>query len=295
MEEKLNFEINYNNIKVFEEYNTGKPRFPLVLSVPHSGTYFPPEFLENVAFDVKTLRRNEDLFVDKLLQGAVDFGIPTIKANVSRVFIDLNRDRLELDPDMFYNYPRDKDMLFDKHCRVGLGVVHRINFKREPIYKGLLDYHEVEQRLKNVYDVYHQRLKKIVQTCVKKFGFCLLLDCHSMPSKICSIIDDRSGIDICLGNLFSQSCPQAISDFFANQFWNKSYNVEFNCPYSGAYITFNYCRPRDKVYTLQLEINRALYANEEALDFGLNFALMSDDVSASVIHLAQYLSRGEQF
>lgn len=294
MAEELKFEIKYKNMKVFEEYNTEKPSFPLVLSVPHSGTFFPHEFLENVAFDVRTLRRNEDLLVDKLVQGAIDFGVPTIKANVSRVFIDLNRDRLELDPEMFYNYPEDKDMLFDKHCRVGLGVVHRINFRREPIYKGLLDYHEVEQRLKNVYDVYHSRLRKIVRACVKKFGFCLLLDCHSMPSKICSIIDDRSGIDICLGNLFSQSCPQDISDFFANQFWNKNYNVEFNCPYSGAYITFNYCQPHDKIYTLQLEINRALYANEETLDCGANFALMADDVSSSIVELAQYLSRKEQ-
>lgn len=288
---KCDFKVDYSKMKIFECYNSEKVDFPLILSIPHSGTFFPPEFLDAVAFDAKIMRRNEDLLVDKLLQGAIDAGIPTIKMLINRVFIDLNRDRLELDPEMFYNYPKEKDVLFDKHCRVGLGVVHRINYMRQPLYKGLLDYNEVEQRLKNVYDVYHAELQKMIAKCVKKFGFCLLLDCHSMPSKICSIIDDRSGIDICLGTLFSQSCPQEMSDFFAGQFWNKNYNVEFNCPYSGAFITFNYCQPRKKIYTLQLEINRALYANEDRLLPNEHFSNMADDVSEAVINLAQSLVR----
>jgi len=288
---KCNLKVDYSKMKIFECYNSEKVDFPLILSIPHSGTFFPPEFLEQVNDSVEIMRRNEDLLVDKLLQGAIDAGIPAIKMLVTRVFIDLNRDRLELDPAMFYNYPEEKNVMFDKHCRVGLGVVHRIDYLRNPLYKGLLDYHEVEKRLKNVYDVYHNQLQKMIAKCVKKFGFCLLLDCHSMPSKICSIIDDRSGIDICLGTLFSQSCPQEMSDFFAGQFWNKNYNVEFNCPYSGAFITFNYCQPRKKIYTLQLEINRALYANEDKLQPNEHFANMADDVSEAVINLAQSLVR----
>lgn len=288
---KCNFKVDYSKMKIFECYNSEKVDFPLILSIPHSGTFFPPEFLEQVNDSVEVMRRNEDLLVDKLLQGAIDAGIPAIKMLVTRVFIDLNRDRLELDPAMFYNYPEEKNVMFDKHCRVGLGVVHRIDYLRNPLYKGLLDYHEVEKRLKNVYDVYHNQLQKMIAKCVKKFGFCLLLDCHSMPSKICSIIDDRSGIDVCLGTLFSQSCPQEMSDFFAGQFWNKNYNVEFNCPYSGAFITFNYCQPRKKIYTLQLEINRALYANEDKLQPNEHFANMADDVSEAVINLAQSLVR----
>ncbi|MBQ9271214.1 MAG: N-formylglutamate amidohydrolase [Alphaproteobacteria bacterium] len=283
--------IDYSKIKVFEDYNAEKPTFPLVLSIPHSGTYFPPEFVQQTTCNVETMRHNEDLLVDELLQKAVDFGIPSIKMLVSRVFVDMNRDRLELDPTMFYNYPKEQDVMFDKHCRVGLGVVHRINYLRQPLYKGLLDYDEVQLRLKKVYDVYHNRLQKTIAKCVKKFGFCLVLDCHSMPSKICSIIDDRSGIDICLGNLFSQSCPQEMSDFLAGQFWSKNYNVEFNCPYSGAFITFNYCQPKQKIYTLQLEINRALYANEEKLMKNADFAMVADDVGNAVISLAQSLVR----
>ena len=289
--DKLDFKVNYKNLQVFSQKNTDNPAYPLLLSVPHSGTYFPPEFLQNVQSDVKTLRRNEDLLVDKLVETAVENGLPMMKMEVSRAFVDLNRDKLELDPSMYYNYPQDTDVLFDKHCRVGLGVVHRINYKRENLYAGLLDYNEVQARLKNVYDVYHKQLQKNIDNILKKFGFCLVLDCHSMPSKICSIIDDRSGIDICLGNLFSQSCPQDISDFFAGQFWNKNYNVEFNCPYSGAFITFNYCQPRRKMWTLQLEINRALYADEALLEPNDNFDNVANDVSEAIINLAENIKR----
>lgn len=289
--EHLEIKINYKNLKIYEDYNVEKMAYPLLLSIPHSGEYFPPEFLQSVNSDIYTMRRNEDLLLPELLKQAITAEIPTIKMNISRSFIDLNRSRLELDPEMFYNYPQDKNVLFDKHCRVGLGVIHRINYKRESLYKGLLDYNEVEERLKKVYDVYHNRLQKMIDLCIKKFGFCLVLDCHSMPSKICSIIDDRSGIDICIGNLFSQSCPQEISDYLASQFWDKNYNVEFNCPYSGAYITFNYCQPRHKIHTLQLEINRALYANEDKLEKNNLFTQTAADVCSAIINLAQNLKR----
>ena len=287
----IKMKIDYKKIKVFSEYNVDNIEYPLILSIPHSGTYFPPEFLQNVRFDEKNLRHNEDLLVDELLENAINYGIPTIKMEVTRTFIDLNRDRLEVDPHMFYNYPKNSEVLYDTHCRVGLGVVHRINYKRENIYDGLLDYNEVQARIKNVYDVYHQRLSQLIEKCIKKFGFCLVLDCHSMPSKICTIVDSRKGIDICLGNLFNQSCPQEMCDLFATQFWNNNYSVEYNCPYSGAFITFNYCQPRKKMYTLQLEINRGLYADEENLQKSEDFYDVAEDISNAVINFAENLKR----
>lgn len=287
----IKMNVDYKKIRVFSEYNTDKLNYPLIVSIPHSGTFFPPEFLQNVRFDEKNLRHNEDIFVDELLKGIIDGGLTMLKMEVTRTFIDLNRDRLEVDPQMFYNYPKDREILYDKHCRVGLGVVHCINYKRENLYDGLLDYNEVEARLKNVYDVYHNRLLQLVNKCIKKFGFCLVLDCHSMPSKICTIVDSRKGIDICLGNLFNQSCPSEMGDLLATQFWNNNYSVEFNCPYSGAFITFNYCQPRKKMYTLQLEINRGLYADEESLQKSEDFYEIADDISNAVIAFAENLQR----
>jgi len=140
---------------------------------------------------------------------------------------------------------------------------------------------------KNVYDVYHKRLQYLVNRCVKKFGFCLLLDYHSMPSKICNIIPDSPKVDFCLGDLFSQSCPPKYTEFLQQQLKEKGYMVTVNIPYSGAFTTFNYCRPRKKIYTLQLELNRGLYANEKSLTKNDNFQRVSADATASICELAK--------
>jgi len=102
-------------------------------------------------------------------------------------------------------------------------------------------------------------------------------------------MDDNKKIDICLGDLFSQSCPLQITDVLLNAFQKKGYEVLKNVPYSGAYTTFNYCQPRRKVYTLQLEVNRALYANEQTLEKNQNFSKIQTDVCNAVFNFAKSL------
>ena len=41
--------------------------------------------------------------------------------------------------------------------------------------------------------------------------------------------------------------------------------VAINTPYSGGYITRHYGRPQKGVHALQIEINRALYMDEESI------------------------------
>ena len=149
-EKHIKFQVDYSKLKVVNEYNTKNQRYPLVLSVPHSGTVFPAEFLENVAVSENELRSNEDPFVDELVAEASDLGIPMISLNIGRAFIDVNRDAIEIDPAMFYNYPNTDIATNNKRCRVGLGLFHRITSERKNIYDGLLDYNEAQERIKNV-------------------------------------------------------------------------------------------------------------------------------------------------
>ena len=263
MKDKLNFKINYKKIKVLEEFNTKDIKFPLVLSIPHSGTVIPKEFLDNVKLSPEELRYNEDSFVDDLLEEPIAAGVPALMLNVARAFIDVNRDKIEIDPAMFFDYPEEEDGPFSRRCRVGLGVIHRITETNKEIYGAPISFLEAQERIKNVYDAYHKKLQQIISKTVKKFGFCFVLDCHSMPSKICSQLLDDKPIEFCLGNLFDQSCPKEVSDFLYKELSDSGYNAVYNCPFSGAFITLNYCQPRKKIYTLQLEINRSLYMREK--------------------------------
>ena len=282
-------EVNYQKLKIYEEYATNKLAYPLILTLPHSGQVFPEEFFELTNLSKEDLRSNEDLFMDELLMPLQDENIAILKMNIARAFIDVNRDQIELDEKMYFDYPADKIIFENSRCRSGYGLIHRVNSFSKPIYFKPISYAEVQKRIKNVYEVYHKRLNALISKYTQKFGFCVVLDCHSMPSKICSIMDDEKKIDVCLGDLFLQSCPQNISDVLVDSLRNKGYEVLKNVPYSGAYTTFNYCQPRKKIYTLQLEINRALYANEQTYEKNQNFSKIQTDVCHSIFDFAKSL------
>lgn len=289
MSEHTDFIVDYSHLDIMEEYNTDELKYPLVLSIPHCGTVFPEEFLANISVSKEDLRKNEDIFVKDLLEPAIQNGIPALNMNISRTFIDVNRAKMEVDPNMFYDYPKD-DLGLNRHrSRYGLGLIHKVTADSKQIYPSPISYKEVERRIEKIYDAYHARLKELITEIIDKFGFCLVLDCHSMPSKICSIISENPKISICLGNLFEQSCPNKISFFVENEFSKREYYVSKNRPYSGAYITFNYCEPRKQAYTLQLEINREIYANENELTKNEDFQRVSYDISKVITNLANFL------
>lgn len=287
-EKILDFRVNYNGLKIFDEFNTKDFKFPIVLSSPHAGNLFPKEFLENSVLTKSELRSSEDSFVTELVKEASNSGIPLLSLNISRTFIDVNRDKIELDETMFFDAPKNND-INSRRCRVGLGVLHRVVYHNKNIYDGLLSYKEALERINNVYDPYHKRLKQLVDKCVRKFGFCLLLDCHSMPSMICNIMNESKALDFCICNLFDESCPTEISQNLYNSLANQDIRVEFNKPYAGAFITFNYCQPRKNIYTLQLEINRSIYMDEQTHDKNIDFQSVAHHISQSIISLGNFL------
>ena len=65
---------------------------PIILSVPHAGTGFPPEIKKQYKKRMRKHVDDTDWFVDRLYEFAPALGITVIKANLSRWVIDLNRD-----------------------------------------------------------------------------------------------------------------------------------------------------------------------------------------------------------
>ena len=289
MDKKLiNFNVDYSKLKIFDEFNTKDFKFPIVLSSPHAGNVFPQEFLDNSTLTKHELRISEDCFVTDLVKGASNAGIPLLSMNLPRTFIDVNRDKIELDETMFFNPPKNND-INSRRCRVGLGVLHRIVYQNKNIYDGLLNYDEAKERLKNVYEPYHKKLKQLVDKCVRKFGCCFLIDCHSMPSMICNIMNESKTLDFCICNLFDESCPVEVSQKLYERLENPGFRVEFNRPYAGAFITFNYCQPRRNIYTLQIEVNRSIYMDEQSYQKNKDFQSIASHVSNSIIALGHFL------
>lgn len=289
VDKKLNFKVDYKRLNIFDEFNTKDMLYPIILSSPHSGNQFPQEFLDNSCLSQEQLRSSEDCFVTEIVKQASDAGIPLISMNIPRTFVDVNRDKIEIDDTMYFDRQIQQNCGGSRRCRFGLGVIHRIVSQNKNIYDGLISYDEAMERIKNVYDPYHKRLKQLVDKCHKKFGYCLLVDCHSMPSEICNIMNEAKPVEFCVCTLFDESCPTSMSENFSKSLEKRNYRVEFNRPYAGAFITFNYCQPRKNIYTLQLEINRSLYMDEAVYKKNERFQAVSKDVSESIISLGKFL------
>ena len=276
---------DYTEVPPFEIVPATAPRTPFVFSAPHSGDVYTRDLLETTRLDRQTIRRSEDTFVDRLFEQVVALGAPLIKANFPRAYVDLNRAPNELDPDMFSG-PLDMPVALESpRVAGGLGVIARIVGDRQEIYPGQLAPSEALRRLEQLYHPYHEALAGLIEETVDRFGTCVLVDCHSMPSGAVKTNASEIRSDVILGDRFGTSCASALADSFARQMRRNGLAPGLNRPYAGGYITEHYGRP-PIVHALQIEINRALYMDEASYTLAPSFASLQrtlTTVTAAVI------------
>jgi len=264
---------------------------PLVLASPHSGRDYPREFVAQSALDAQTLRRSEDSFVDELFAAAPEKGAPLLSAQFPRAYLDVNREPYELDPAMFEDVLPDYVLTDTPRVAAGLGTIARQVASGSEIYRHKLRFAEAERRIHALYRPYHLALGELIQQTKTRFGRCMLLDCHSMPS-IGGPADSDSGterVDFVLGDCFGRSCAPEVTDWVERFLHQSGYCVIRNSPYAGGYTTRHYGNPGNGVHALQIEINRRLYMNEishhkhEGFD-GLrrHLTLLLDRIAASL-------------
>jgi N-formylglutamate amidohydrolase len=69
-----------------------------------------------------------------------------------------------------------------------------------------------------------------------------------------------------LGDRFGSSCDGDLTDMVESVLRDMGYYVVRNNPYAGGYTTAHYGKPRQGVHALQIEINRALYMDEDTIN-----------------------------
>jgi len=276
----------------FEILRPKGSRGPLVVSSPHSGCAYPAAFVAGARLDRAALRRSEDCFVDELFAAAPEHGAPLLRALFPRAYVDPNRAPFELDPAMFDD-PLPAFVETDTpHVRGGLGTVPRLVASGAEIHAGKIRFAEAEARIRACYRPYHAALAGLIEETRRRFGFVLLLDCHSMPSASPEIGLETGGvgrarrIDIVLGDRHGASCHGAIVDRAEAVLAARGRAVRRNTPYAGGYITRHYGHPESGVHALQIEINRALYMDEDHYARTAGFARIAADMTALLAALA---------
>jgi len=230
---------------------------PFLFASPHSGRFYPASLLQRSRLDPISLRRSEDAFVDELFAGVVGLGAPLLAAHFPRAYLDVNRSMAELDAGMF-DSPLAVPVDTPSSPRVvaGLGVIPRIVRDGAEIYHGKLDSGEADTRLSRLYKPYHQALADLMEETRIQFGVAVLIDCHSMPSAL-------SVPDIVLGDRYGASAGPQLTARAEAAFAREGFSVMRNTPYAGGHTTTLYGRVAENCHALQIEVNRALYLDED--------------------------------
>ena len=273
----------------YQILNPAKRTLPLVLSSPHSGRRYSPDFLAAARLDAHAIRRSEDAFVDILFAGAIGEGAPMIRALFPRAFVDVNREAFEMDPEMFRDPLPGYVNTSSRRVRAGLGTIARQVGDGLEIYQDKLVFADALQRINQLYRPYHAGLAQMINETCGIFGHCILLDCHSMPSVNYKgqKASRPSEADIVLGDCHGRACMPRLIEIAEQILGRSGYSVVRNVPYSGGHTTQHYGRPERGVHALQIEIMRALYMDEESLVPHQGLAKVAADMAQLVRALGQ--------
>ena len=262
------------------------PPTPLVFASPHSGRLYPEDMRAAAALAAHAIRRSEDVLVDDLLGRAAELGAAVIAARFARAYIDLNREAFELDPAMFVDELPAFARARTARVAAGLGAIARVVSEGQEIYARKLTFAEARARIERAHRPYHAALEQLIAEAHAAHGFAILVDWHSMPSAAARAGRDRPS-DMVLGDRFGAACAGVLTQTVERELEQMGYRVARNTPYAGGYTTEHYGRPARRTHALQIEINRALYLDEAALEPTRGFARLQADLEALTRSLAQ--------
>lgn len=250
-------------------------RVPVVFDSPHSGTRYPADF--QFICPLPLLRQAEDTYVDELFAVAPDHGATLICALFPRAYVDVNRAADDIDPDIL-DGPWPGPLNPSDKSAMGMGLVRNLRRPGLPMYDGRLPVADVMDRIERYWRPYHEQLAQTLDALHARFGMVWHVNCHSMPSLAASPDDRDGGADFVLGDRDGTTCDPGFTRFVADQLRAMGYGVRLNDPYKGVELVRRYSRPGHGRHSLQLEIDRRLYMNEETLEKHAGFDRLRRDL-----------------
>ncbi|MDQ0136252.1 N-formylglutamate amidohydrolase [Neorhizobium galegae] len=281
-------DCNAGDFEHFEVREPATQTIPFVFNSPHSGSFYPPEFLAESGLDSLSIRRSADHYVDELFADAPELGAPLLLAHFPRAYLDVNREPYELDPRMFDGPLPPFVNIGSMRVAGGLGTIPRIVAENMEIYRRRLPVDEAMSRIETIYKPYHACLRKLIARTHARFGLAILIDCHSMPGNIrLSGSDVRP--DFIIGDRYGTSASAELSRAAMEFLDGMGFSAVRNKPYAGGFITEHYGRPVRGLHALQIEINRALYVDEMTLARRPEFPMVAAALSTFMRQMADFV------
>lgn len=232
---------------------------PLVVDSPHSGTLMPEDF--HFICPIGDLRQSEEPYIDRFGAKLPGLGGTFLKALVSRSYIDLNRAIGDLHPDMCSEeipWPLHRS----KRVTYGIGLIRYLVWPQQKVYAEPLTLEQIERRIEQYYDPYYDVLGRTMKNLREEFGRVLHVNLHAMPQLGA---DGSPQPDIVLGDHDGHSCARAYREVIKKAFENQGLKVVVNNPYKGVELTRRFAKPRQGYHSIQIEVNKALFMDEETM------------------------------
>lgn len=249
-----------------------------VLHVPHSSLIIPSDLRKNLRISDEALDREllrlTDRYTDEL------FALPPSEAVTIRFPVS----RLVLDPERFL------DDSLEPMAERGMGVIYTSNTDLE----SLRDEPSSKQRqalIQRFYEPHHAALTRAVQASLEHHERCLVLDCHSFPSRPLpfELDQDPNRSEICIGTDDYHTRPWLL-DMSKKLITDRGLTVEVDRPFSGALVPQKHFKKDDRVLALMIEVNRSLYMDEnsgEKLPGFQRVAQMIQETALTLLHTSR--------
>jgi N-formylglutamate deformylase len=259
---------------------------PLVLDSPHSGTQYPDDFAH--ACDPLVLRRAEDTHVERLYEFAPALGVAWVEALFPRSYLDANRDVTEVDVDMLdgpWAGPVASDERVLSKVRLGKGLIWRMTDDGKPIYSRQLGVAEVAARIERCWVPYHGAVAQAIDAAHARHGYSIHINCHSMPAVASSHATEYPGLvhdDFVVGDRDATTAHPALTRLIGEHLRALGYSVSYNHPYKGVELVRRHADPAHQRHSVQLEINRRLYMDEQTLALSGGFGALQASLQSLV-------------
>lgn len=228
----------------------------MVVEIPHAGVEVPREVRSELRVSDAVLLRDADTWVDELWCDAVKWGATVIGAKVSRLVVDLNRERDDIDAGSVRGGPREKN--------AAQGVIWREGSEGEKVLAGPLEWEKYERRLERFWRPYHEALAMRIEGLHRRYGRVLLLSGHSMPSwgrdRITGEL--RRWADVVPGTRGRSTAEGGVIDEIERYFSAAGLSVRHDEPFRGGATTGRWGRPGEGFHAVQIEVRRGVYMHE---------------------------------
>lgn len=265
---------------------------PLVFDSPHSGKIYPQDF--NYACPFPELEKAEDKYVEELFAAAPDHGASFLHAHFPRSYIDANRAADDIDPELLgENWPGPINPT--SRSEAGIGLIRRLVRPGLPVYNRSLNPSEVQARIDTYYTPYHAALENLLNEAHYNYGAFWHINCHSMPlstaiprQPLSLYLGQPKPLDFVLGDRDGTTAGKAFVHAIRDCLRGMGYHVGINDPFKGVELIRRYSAPTRGRHSVQIEINKALFMNEENGEKSINFKKIKGDISRLIELCAQY-------